>query len=85
VIRRGAAFYEWKYLEENRSKYKTTKVPRGIQPKDALDLIVHEWLQWHREEIVNAAWELTEEEIAAGKRGIPESVVLRDSKGRFSF
>lgn len=81
VIRRGPRFYEWRYRENNRASYRTTKVPRGLPPKDALDLVAHYWLELHPGEILNAAWELTEEEIAAGKKGITEEQVDRITKG----
>jgi len=70
VIRRGAIFYEWRYAEENKSKYRTTKIPRTIAPKDANDIIAHDWLHLHPQEVLTCGWELTDEEIAAGKKGI---------------
>ncbi len=76
VIRRGKAFWEWRYREENPVKYRTTKVPASIIPPEALRLICHEWCQFHPNEVLTGAWELTEEEIAAGKTGIPEDVAM---------
>jgi len=75
VIRKGPVWWEWKYREENPSAYRTTKVPSSIAPKDAIEIICHDWLELHGGEVVNIAWELTDEERAAGKTGIPESIV----------
>jgi hypothetical protein len=70
VIRRGQIFYEYKLREENSVWYRTTKVPRSISPKEAADLIAHEWLSLHTNEPLRVAWELTDEEREAGKKGV---------------
>lgn len=70
-VRRGPLFYEWRYAEDNPSKYRTTKVPRSLQLKDACDLIVHDWMQIPGHEACTVAWEITSEEIQAGKKGVP--------------
>jgi hypothetical protein len=75
VIRRGPVWYEWRYREENPSKFRTTKVPRGLSPKDALDLVAHSYLELHPNDMLTCGWELTDEEKAAGKKGITESEV----------
>jgi hypothetical protein len=75
VIRRGAVWYEWRFREENSVKYRTTKIPRTIPSKDAADIIAHDWLQLNPKAILTLGWELTDEEKAAGKKGITESEV----------
>jgi hypothetical protein len=76
VIRQGREFWEWRYREENPSKYRTTKVPSSFSPPKALEAICHVWCQLHENEVLTGAWELTEEEILAGKKGIPEAVAM---------
>jgi hypothetical protein len=82
VIRRGPVWYEWRYREQNPSKYRTTKVPRTIQPKDAADIVAHDYLQLHPKVLLTLGWELTDEEKAAGKKGITEAQVDKLLKGR---
>lgn len=82
VIRRGPVWYEWRYREENPSKYRTTKVPRGIPPKDAADLVAHSYLELNPNHLLTLAWELTEEEKAAGRKGITEGQVDNLLRGR---
>jgi hypothetical protein len=76
VIRKGAKFWEWRYREENPVKYRTTKIPASFSPPRALEAIAHEWCELHPNEVLTGAWELTEEEILAGKTGIPEAVAM---------
>lgn len=76
VIRQGANFWEWRYREENPSRYRTTKVPASVKPKDALDAIAHDWLMLNPGEVLTCGWELTEEEVLAGKIGITEAEAL---------
>jgi hypothetical protein len=76
IIRQGREFWEWRYREEMPSKYRTTKVPASYSPPQALNAICHDWCQFHPNEVLTGAWELTEEEILAGKKGIPEAVAM---------
>lgn len=74
VIRQGPENWEWKYREENPSKYRRTPIPKYIKPVIALTAVMDDLIQ-REGEVYTGAWELTEEEIAAGKKGIPESSV----------
>jgi hypothetical protein len=73
VIRRGR---EWRYREEERSKFRTTKVPASIIPPVAAEAVAHEWCELNPNEVLTLAWELTSEEVAAGKIGISEDVAM---------
>ena len=75
VIRKGREFWEWRYFEENPVKYRTTKVPVSYSPPQAGEAIAHEWCQLNPNEVLTLGWELTEEEILAGKKGIPAAVM----------
>jgi len=76
IIRQGPLYWEWRYREELPSKYRTTRVPSSIPPKRALDAIAHDWCQLNPGEVLTCAWELTAEEVAEGKQGIPEAVAM---------
>jgi hypothetical protein len=68
-IRRGPVFYEVKFREEAESKWRTTSVPRAVPMKDAADYIAGEYCRAHPDETITLGWRLTDEEIAAGKKG----------------
>jgi hypothetical protein len=76
IIRRGRVWWEWRYREEERTKFRTTKVPASIIPPMAANEVAHEWCEFHPNEVLTVGWELTDEEVAAGKKGIPEAVAL---------
>jgi hypothetical protein len=74
IIRQGPEYWEWRYREENPSAYRRTPIPRYIQPLIALTAVVDDLIS-RNGEVITGAWELTDEEKAAGKKGIPESSV----------
>lgn len=70
MIRRGPLYWEWKYREQNPSLYKTTMIPSYVEPKEALDGVMQAIIPNNSSEVFTGGWELTEEEILAGKKGI---------------
>lgn len=82
VIRKGSVFWEWRHREENPAKYRTTKIPSSIPPKDALDMVCHDYLQLHPNVLLTGAWELTDEQKEAGVKGMTEEHVDKLLKGR---
>lgn len=62
VIRRGPVYYEWRYLEEHPSKFRTLKLLSTMPPKDASDLVAHEFLQLSQCESLVVLWERTPDE-----------------------
>ncbi len=57
-------------------KYRTTRVPASLIPPMAANAVAHEWCELNPNEVLTLAWELTEEEILSGKKGIPEAVAM---------
>jgi hypothetical protein len=82
IIRKGPVFWEWRHRDENAVKYRTTKIPSSIAPKDALDMVCHDYLQLNPNVLLTGGWELTDGEKEAGKKGMNDSEVDRLLKGR---